>query len=200
MAVASGSSPQGGGGGAPGAAARAAKDSKYPTRDEKLENLIMNHSMIFMGMFEEAFSTIAEKMTEAIAKGGAAMAEALGGVPPGSKDLGATDPGKKLKDDLSPEVRTQIGNVFSEIREEMASQWPKNASVFKGYISSPTFDKGIEIVEGYDFGRPRLTEKLSDELLASYVFLVQSGDPRLGKMFKELADWQSGLPKPPWAN
>ena len=39
------------------------------TRDEKLENIIMNHSMIFMGMFEEAFSAIAEKMTEVMAAG-----------------------------------------------------------------------------------------------------------------------------------
>jgi hypothetical protein len=71
--------------------------------------------------------------------------------------------------------------------------------VFKQYISSPAFDRGIEIVEAYDFGRPRLTEKLSDEALASYVFLVQSGNTEIGRMFKELAEWQSGLPEPPWA-
>lgn len=169
-----------------------------PTRDEKLENLIMNHSMIFMGMFEEAFFTIAEKITEAIAEGGVAMAEALVGVKPGSKRSGTSKVGKKSKGELSPEVRAQIAQAFSEIREEMASEWPKNSNVVKRYISSPAFDKGIEIVEKYDFGRPRLTEKLSDEVLASYVFLVQSGDPEVGRMFKQLADWQSGLPKPPW--
>jgi hypothetical protein len=170
-----------------------------PTKDEKLENLIMNHSMIFMGMFEEAFANIADKMTEVLAKGGAAIAEALGaGTPSGSEEPGAAA-GKKLKDGLAPEVRTQIGHVLSGIREEMASQWPKNASVVKQYVSSPAFDKGIEIVERYDFGRPRLTEKLSDEVLASYVFLVQSGDTEIGRMFKELAEWQAGLPKPPWA-
>jgi hypothetical protein len=170
------------------------------TRDEKLENLIMNHSMIFMGMFEEAFSTIAEKMTEVLAKGTASMAEALGdGLSSGSKQSETADVGKKLKDELAPEVRTQIEHMFSGIREEMASQWPKNARVFEQYISCPAFDKGIEIVEKYDFGRPKLTEKLSDEMLASYVFLLQSGNPELGKMFKELADWQSGLPKPTWS-
>ncbi len=171
-----------------------------PKRDEKLENLIMNHSMIFMGLFEEAFSTIAEKMTEATAVGAGAMADALtGGSPSGSKESRATRAGKKARHELAPEVRTQIGHVFSEIREEMASQWPKNAKVFKQYISSPAFDKGIEIVERYDLGRPRLTEKLSDEVLASYIFLVQSGNPEIGRMFRELAEWQSGLPKPPWA-
>ncbi len=170
-------------------------------RDEKLENLIMNHSMIFMGMFEEAFSTLADKMTEALAMGTAAMADALAqGMPPSSSRSGAARAGKKITAEISPEVRAQIGRLFSGIREEIASQWPKNASVFKQYISSRAFDRGIKIVEKYDFGRPRLTEKLSDEVLASYVFLLQSGDKELGRMFKELAEWQAGLPKPPWSS
>ena len=170
------------------------------TRDEKLENLIMNHSMIFMGMFEDAFSAIAEKMTEVVSAGAAAIAEALGaGTPSAPEDSQTAGVGKKIEKEISPQVRSQIGQVFSEIREEMASQWPKNPRVFTQYISNPAFDKGIEIVEKYDFGRPRLTEKLSDEVLASYVFLAQSGDAKIGKMFKELSEWQSGLPKPPWA-
>ena len=176
------------------------KQAASPSRDEKLENLIKNHSMILMGMFEEAFSTIAEKMTDVMAAGTAAMAEALGGASGGSEGSGANNVTKKLKGGLAPEVRMQLGHIFSEIREEMESQWPKNASVFKQYISSPAFDKGIKIVEKYDFGRPRLTEELSDEVLASYVFLVQSGNAEIGKMFKELSEWQSGLPKPPWAD
>ena len=40
---------------------------------------------------------------------------------------------------------------------------------------------------------------MADEAVVSYVFLLQSGDKELAKMFKELADWQSSLPKPPWA-
>jgi len=171
------------------------------TRDEKLENLIMNHSMVFMGMFEETFSTLAEKMTEAMAIGTGAIADALAGASSSrSEGSGTSGVGKKVQKEIAPEVRTQIGHVLSGIREEMAEQWPKNASAFKQYISSPAFDKGIEIVEKYDFGRPKLTEKLSDEVLASYVFLVQSGNPEIGNMFKELSEWQSSLPKPPWAH
>ena len=169
------------------------KQRGSPARDEKIENLIMNHSMIFMGMFEEAFSTLAERMTEAMAIGAGAIADALAG----SSEKTGVD--KKVQKEMTPEVRSQIGHVFSGIREDMAEQWPKNASVFKQYISNPDFDKGVEIVERYDFGRPKLTEKLSDEVLASYVFLVKSGDAKIGKMFKELSEWQSGLPKPPWA-
>jgi len=175
-------------------------NASRPTRDEKLENLIMNHSMIFMGMFEEAFSTLAEKMTEAMAIGASAMADALaGGSSSGSTGSGTAGAGKKVKHELTPQIRAQIEHVFSGIREEMTSQWPKNPSVFKQYISSPAFDRGIEIVENYDFGRPRLTEKLGDEVLASYVFLLQSGDKELSRMFKDLAEWQASLPKPPWS-
>ena len=168
-------------------------------RDEKIENLIKNHSMIFMAMFEEAFTSIADKMTEVLASGTAAMAEALGAMSSGSENSRSTNLSKKVKDEISPEVRSQIGNVFSKIREEMSAQWPKNSGLFKQFISNPDFDNGIKIVEKNDFGRPRLTEKLSDEVLASYVLLLKSENRELGMMFKELADWQAGLPKPPWA-
>jgi len=164
------------------------------SRDEKLQNLIMNHSMIFMGMFEEAFSSIAEKMTEALSEGAGALADALA-----QGASGDTSAGKKLKNQVTPAVRAEIGNLFSGIREEMSSQWPKNAAIFKRYIGSPAFDRGIEIVEKYDFRRPKLTEKLSDEVLASYIFLLQSGDKEVGRMFKELKEWQAALPKPPWS-
>ena len=174
-----------------------AKQVTSPTRDEKLENLILNHSLIFMGMFEEALSDIAEKITEAVARGGAAMVDALGGMSHDPKTSGGAEVAEKLKG-MTPELRNEIAYAFSGIREEVASQWPKNAAVFKRYISSLAFDKGIEIVESYDFGRPKLTQKLSDEALTSYVFLVKSGDPKIAKMLKELAEWQSGLPKPPW--
>jgi hypothetical protein len=165
-------------------------DKRGPlTRDEKLENIIMNHTMILMGMFEEGFSSIAEKMAEVSteAPGGGGL-HGLKGSPIGDAD-------ETVKQEISPEVKTQIGHIFSGIREEIESQWPTNAGIFRQHVSSPAFDKGIEIVERYDFGRPRLAEKLSDEVLASYVFLAQSGDQEIGKMFKELSEWQRGLPK-----
>jgi hypothetical protein len=167
------------------------------TREEKLENLIMNHSMIFMGMFEEAFSTLAEKMTEAFAEGTPAVADALAGDAV-SGASGARGAGKKPGEEIPLQVRIQIEDLFWGIRDEASSQLPKEAGVFKRYVSSPVFDKGLEIVERYDFARPKLTEKLSDEVLASYVFLLQSRDKDLERMFEELAEWQANLPKPPW--
>lgn len=168
------------------------------SRDEKLENVIVNHSMIFMGMFEEAFSDIAEQMTAALSEGAGAIADVLArGM---GSEQGGSGVAKRLKEGVTPAVRAQIGNLFSGIREEVSSQRPKDPEAFKRYVSSPAFDKGIEIVERYDFRRPKLTEKLSDEVLASYVFLLQSRDEELVSMFKELTEWQATLPKPPWAN
>ena len=167
-------------------------------RDEMLENLILNQSMIFMGVFEEAFSTLAEKIAAVMQAGGEAMAGAVARGVSESSESHPASPGM-LGGGIPPAFRTEIGALFAEIREEVASQWPKNASVFKQYVSGPAFDRGLEIVGRYDFRRPRLTEKLSDEVLASYVFLLQSGDKRLERMFKELADWRGSLPKPPWA-
>jgi hypothetical protein len=155
-------------------------------RDEKLENLITNHSIIFMGMFDEAFSAIADRMNETL---GGRISESKSPVTDGVL--------KKAGKEIPPDVLTQIGYAFAGIREEMASDLPNDTTVFAQYVQNPAFDRGIEIVEKYDFGRPKLTEKLTDEVLASYVFLLQSGDKELGKMFKELADWQGSLPKRP---
>lgn len=163
------------------------------TREEKLENIIVNYSMIFMGVFEEAFSMFAEKMTEAMGDLAGGLAEALA---PSSSGSSSGEDRQPLK--VPPEIGEGIRHVFSEIREEVESQLPKDSSGFKEYVSSPVFDKGIEIVERYDFHRPNLTQRLSDEALASYVFLLQSGDKELELMFKELSEWQKGLPKSPW--
>jgi hypothetical protein len=48
------------------------------TRDEKVENLIMNFSMIMMGMFEGVFTAIAKGLAEVMSKMTDAIAEGLG--------------------------------------------------------------------------------------------------------------------------
>jgi hypothetical protein len=176
-----------------------------PTREEKLENLITNHSIIFMGMFEEAFSTIMDELTENSSPKGSTPTtaeddRAWRARDPTHPDGLSTGDGKKAgMGGITPEIRAHITYVLSSVREEMGSQWPKDAALFKRYVSSPDFDKGIEIVERYDFGRPKLTERLSDEMLASYIFLLQSGDKKVEKMFTELSEWQSHLPASPWS-
>jgi hypothetical protein len=144
-------------------------DMPASTREEKLENLLMNRSLILMGMFDEDLSAVAERMA-------------------GSQDRGG----------VTSMSMAEIEWIFSAMRDELASEWPKDPDVLKRYIADPVFDLGVVIVERYDLERPKLTERLTDEVLASYVFLLLAGDTEAGRMFKELADWQIALPRPPW--
>ena len=48
------------------------KRTAGPTGDGKLENLIVNHTMIFMALSEEAFASIADRMGEGLAAGASA--------------------------------------------------------------------------------------------------------------------------------
>jgi hypothetical protein len=174
------------------------------SRDEKLENLIVNHSMIVMGMFEEAFFDIAERLsTTALSPPGeeATRAEDSRARSPATGSSPPVDAGKKTAGggSLAIDVKIQIEYLFAELREEASSELPKDPADFARYVSSPLFDEGISIVESYDFGRPKLTERLTDEVLASYVFLLQSGDAKLESMTRELSEWRRRLPRPQWA-
>jgi hypothetical protein len=170
------------------------------SRDEKLENLIVNHSMIVMGMFEEAFFEIAERMTRtALTPSGepTRAEDSMAGsrAPESPPPVGA---GEVAGEALAIDITIQLEYLFAELREEASSELPKDPADFARYVSSPLFDEGISIVERYDFGRPKLTEMLTDEVLASYVFLLQSGDARLESMIRELSDWRRRLPRPQW--
>jgi hypothetical protein len=160
-----------------------AKRRPVRAREERLENLLTNHSMVYMGIFEEALTVLADRIAD----------ERTASRRP------RTTPSDKAEDEVAPELRAQISQIFSGIREESSSQRPPDPRAFKRYASGPAFDKGLKIVEKYDFGLPKLTESLSDDVLASYVFLLMSGDRELGRMFKEVAEWKAGLPAPPWA-
>jgi hypothetical protein len=172
---------------------------QLPTRDEKATNLMTNFSMLFASMFEEAFAGLAAKMSEATLGIGVAMADAMAqGLSSDAEGKEATRrSNEKMRAEIGPKVSSEVKQMFSGIREEISSKMPENDPKFKAYLSNPAFDEGISIVERYDFGRPKLTERLSDEDLAAYVLLLKSGDEGLGKMFKKLGEWQQTLPKPP---
>jgi hypothetical protein len=172
------------------------------SRDEKLENLIVNHSMIVMGMFEEAFFDIADRMTTTALSppGGPTRAEDSRARSPAPESSPPVDAGKVAGGgSLAIDVKIEIEYLFAELREEASSELPRDPADFARYASSPVFDEGISIVESYDFGRPKLTEQLTDEVLASYVFLLQSGDAKLEHMTRELSEWRRRLPRPQWA-
>lgn len=173
-----------------------------PTRDEKVVNLMTNFTVLFASMFEDVFTDLVAKMAEVTAGMGDAIAGAISeGLSGGSQEgAAAKKPKEKAKPQIGPQASEEIKKMFSGIRDQVSSKMHENSPEFKAYLTNPAFDQGIAIVEKYDFGRPRITEKLGDAELTSYLLLLKSGDETLGKMFGELGQWQEGLPKPPFTD
>ncbi len=156
------------------------------TRDEKVENLVLNFSVIMMGMFEGVFATLASGMVTALAKTGDAMAGALDG--------GGSRPKPRKKADVD-EVNSKVGEAFSGLRKDVAESLQAKDGSLKALIKDPSFDTGIRIVESHPLGLPSLTQPLSNEELARYVDLIQKEDPEIVKLIQELGEWQKTTPK-----
>ncbi len=160
-----------------------------PTRDEKVENLVTNFSMIMLGMFEGVFAAMATGLATALTKTADALADSLG---PGenprkSKEAAAGAP--------EAEVSAKLDEVFSSLRKEVAEGFSNKGNEFRAFIRDPAFDAGVRIVESHRLKLPPLTARLSDSDLAGYVSMIQSGDPETVKMMQELGDWQKTTPR-----
>ena len=156
------------------------------SRDRKAENLVLNFSMIMLGMFEGAFAAMAEGMANALS----ATADAL----TGALDPTAEHPSPQTGAD-SAEVKAKVKDAFTGLRKEVAEGFSGGAKPFNEFIKEPAFDEGIRIVESYKLKLPPLTAPLTDSELAGYVELIQSGDPEMTRMMSELAEWQKKTPR-----
>ncbi|MDA4125456.1 MAG: hypothetical protein OK438_08460 [Thaumarchaeota archaeon] len=167
------------------------------TRDEKAANLVLNYSMILVAVFEHMFANIASSMSEALVKGSAAMAEAmeegLGGPPHGKEDRAAAE---SLSEQAKTRTSAEVKKAFAEMREKARSEIRLDDKSLKKLIRDLAFDKGIEIVERYELGLPKLTERLSDEDFVAYLGLFKNSDPRLVKISEELTEWRKSVPDP----
>jgi hypothetical protein len=150
-----------------------------PGRDEKVENLVTNFSMIMMGMFEGAFTAMAAGLAEVMS----GAAEAISGSPSAISKSDRAEMDAKLRD------------VFTGLRKEVSEGFAHKNEKFLAFIKDPAFDEGVRIVESHDLGIPKLTERLTDGDLARYVALIQKEDPRLTKMMAELGEWQKTTPR-----
>lgn len=171
------------------------KGSSGTTRDEKAGNLALNYPMIMMAAVGDVFADLASGMAEAVVAGTEAVAQGL------ADTLSDAPEAKREKIKVAPagdagaQASKKARQAFDEIRTEMREEFGKNKRSFKQFIKNPAFDEGIKIVEGYDFGIPRLTENLSDGDLESYVVLLKKGDPQFGEMLQKLSQWQETVPK-----
>ncbi len=159
------------------------------SRDDKVENLVFNFSMIMMGMFEGVFAAMAAGMATALSKTADALTEAI--------DSGSGSPHahKPQATDVDAEVNAKVKDVFAGLRKEVAEGFSHKDKSFKTFIKDPAFDDGVRIVESHRLKLPRLTESLTDSDLVSYVDLIQNGDPDMTKLMQDLGEWQKTTPR-----
>lgn len=145
--------------------------------------------MIMMGIFEGVFAALAAGMATAMSATADALTEAF--------DDGKGSAGKKKADSpiAESEVNEKVREVFSGLRKEALEGFSNKDQSFMRFIKHPAFDDGIRIVESHSLKLPMLTETLSDSDLAAYVTLIQSEDPEVASLMKELGEWQRTTPK-----
>jgi hypothetical protein len=154
-------------------------------RESRVMNTVTNVSIILMGMLMGGFSEMMTSMTSAFAGG---IAEAVGGQEAGEK--ARSEINKEL-----PKINTEMKKVVSDMRKDIYLQMEQKKEKITPILSNPIFDKGPEIVDAYDFGIPKLTEQLDDEVLAQYTYLLLSENATFAKMFGELSEWMKSLPQ-----
>jgi hypothetical protein len=149
-----------------------------------------NTSVLLMSTMMGAFTQVVVNATGAMASG---MAEAMGGKEAGDKV------NQEIKQGL-PEVDEKMKEMISDIRKDLYSQMKQKSKELEPLLSDPAFEVGPKIIEKYEFNLPKLTQELNDTALTKYSQLLMSENKLFVKMFKELTEWLSSLPKPPGSN
>ena len=155
-------------------------------REQKIMNSIINITIIMM-------STMMSALAEAMTATTGAMATGLAGA------FGDEDAKDKVSEEVSkmPKANDGIEKTISSVREDAYKQLEQKWSQIKLIISDPAFDLGPKIVEKYDFGLPKLTERLDDHTLSQYSKLLMNQDRNFVKMLEDLRGWLNSLPKIP---
>lgn len=154
-------------------------------REDKILNTIINTSVILMSTMMGAFTQVMVNATGAMASG---MAAAMGG----------KEAEDKVNEELTqklPEVDEKMKAMITDIRKDIYAEMGQKRKRLKPLLSDALFEAGPKIVEKYDFNLPKLTEELDDNALAQYSKLLVTEDSNFQKMFKELTEWLSSLPK-----
>lgn len=155
-------------------------------RETKIINSMANTSVILMSTMMGTFTNLMVDATGAMASG---MAQALGGKEAEDKVS------KEIKQGL-PGVDEKVKAMISDIRKDIYSQMKQKRREFESLFSDPVFEVGPKIIEKYDFKLPKLTQELDNNTLSQYSQLLVSEDIGFVKMFTELTEWVSSLPKP----
>lgn len=156
-------------------------------RAEKVMNTITNTSIIMM-------STLMGGLTQVMMETMGTMASGIAGA------IGGEEAGEEVSNEFEqkrPEVDEKMKEMISEVRRDVYAQLDQKREEIEPHLSDPAFDLGPEIVDGYDFGLPKLTEELDDGSLVQYSQLLVSEEPNFTEMFGKLTEWMNSLPKSP---
>jgi hypothetical protein len=158
-----------------------------PDRAQEVMNAMINTSIILM-------STMMEGVTQVMMESTGAFASEMAGA------MGGEEAGEQVNEEFikkMPEVNEGMKAMISDVRKDIYAQLGQKRNEIEPLLSDPVFDLGPKIIDGCDFGLPKLTEELDDGTLAQYAQLLANEDPGFTEMFKELTDWMNTLPKLP---
>jgi|WetSurMetagenome_2_1015567.scaffolds.fasta_scaffold56104_3 hypothetical protein len=156
-------------------------------REKRILNAIMNTSIILMGTLMGGFGELFANVAGALASG---MAEAVGGEKVGQEV-------RQEMEQKAPQVNEKMKSMMSDIRRDMLLQINEKREEIAPYLLDPMFEVGPKKIDEYDFGLPKLTEELDDDTLAKYTGLLVNQDANFAKLYSELTEWITTLPKPP---
>lgn len=158
-------------------------EKKEDDRETKILNLLCNTSLVLMTMITEAFSQVFTNLTKEMVS---AFTTNLGA--PQDTSGGIEDLQKNLPDALRKELMTMKKDLQKQLNEKRQN--------LGSLLSDPRFDTGITIVERTSIPLPKLTQDLDERSLFGYLALLQTNDPQVTAMFKELFEWMNTLPQP----
>lgn len=157
-----------------------------PDRDTQILNIINNTTILLVSMMTEAmtnvFTTLSKEMMTAMSKGFGAPEES-------AKDI------QRTTDDLERKIPEELHKQLHEMKTDITKQMNEKKEQIAPLLSDKRFDRGIEIVQRYEFNLPRLTCDLDERSLLGYLALLNRDDEQFTKMFKELLEWMNNLPQ-----
>jgi uncharacterized membrane protein len=166
---------------------KSSQSGEKTIREKRIMNAVVNTSIILMSTLMGGFTEMIVNSTGAMAS---EMAEAIGGENAGE------EVNQRVKQKL-PEVNDEIRAMMSDMRKDIYSQIEQKRKEIELFLSDPVFDAGPKKIDEYDFGLPKLTEELDDDVLAQYNYLLISEDATFAELFGALAEWINTLPALP---
>jgi hypothetical protein len=155
-------------------------------RETKILNIICNTTILLLSMMTEAitsvFTTMSNEMVTALATG-------LGAPEDTTKEI------QKKTHDAQQGLPEQMRAQVLSIKADIAVQLKEKKEQIVPLLADSRFDKGIAIVERYEYNLPRLTGDLDERSLLAYLALLQQNNEQFTKMFQELVEWMKNVPQ-----